>query len=348
MASNHTGAFTFVVSRLLLVVSIIIRAILYPVRLLANILFPLHEFDGLSLNADKSARHFRAQNFSQCSTNPFFEAGYRSALSEANRLSKLCLVYLHSPLHCDSQRFLEMLKTEEVLAYFNNTTTLLNYGNSIHSADGTNAAQILKVKAYPFVALLGTENGDKAEIILRMEGIGDMKPDEFISRLRVCVEAQEGVLREADRRRRLREEEVRLRQEQDREFQQTLLADQLREAERLEAESISRNSVLRKQNTLAAARALLKTEPNCSESNVAKLRLTLPSGKKVDRRFYSNETLEHVQAFLRIYIEENGVNIENFSMSSSFPKRTFEDTSVTIDEAGLSPMAVIMVQDLDA
>lgn len=284
-----------------------------------------------------------------------------ATVTEAQRRSQICLIYLHSPLHRDAEHFLNRtLRANAVESFLASAQTRLAcYANSIHTADGAHAAQTLSVSSYPFVAVLGLKrdsgNGGatRAEVVLRMEGIGQMESEEFLSRVRAAVESQEEVLREVERRRRIREEEIRLREEQDREFQQTLLADQRREAERQREEHARETAVLNaqraKQSKLDAARALLKPEPSTNGAEkTARLRLTLPTGKKIDRRFLAEDKIEHVRAFLTINFEENDVGIENFSLSSSYPKKVFEDGSISLEEAGLCPMAVLMVQDLDA
>mmetsp|Transcript_16548 Transcript_16548/g.20599 ORF Transcript_16548/g.20599 Transcript_16548/m.20599 type:complete len:383 (-) Transcript_16548:115-1263(-) len=356
-------------SRILIITALLLRLALYPLRLILTLLFPPNEFDGLSHTADKSAAHFSRTHFSSNGSSgdgedssPFTGTGYQTTLLDAQRQSKICLVYLHSPLHRDADQFLTLLKSPTVSRYLATTPRLTCYANSIHTADGANAAQSLAVNSYPFVAVLGmiesTTGGQqqqqqgRAEIILRMEGIGGMSSEEFLTRVRVGVESQEEVLREVERRRRIREEEIMLRQEQDREFQQTLLADQRREAERRrqeeEAQAAEQNLINQKQSRLQRAGELLQPEPAPGVGPVAKLRITLPSGKKVDRRFLASERLESVEAFLILYFEENDVAIENFSMSSTYPKRVYDDMSLSVEEAGLCPMAVIMVQDLDA
>jgi FAS-associated factor 2 len=53
---------------------------------------------------------------------------------------------------------------------------------------------------------------------------------------------------------------------------------------------------------------------------------------------------------LVLHFEEARVEMKNFGISTNFPKRSFgeEEDGLTLVEAGLSPQAVVMVQDLDA
>ncbi len=107
----------------------------------------------------------------------------------------------------------------------------------------------------------------------------------------------------------------------------------------------------KEQKRMNRARELMET---CAEpaagAGVARIRFTLPNGKKVDRRFRSNETIEVLRAFLIVNFDEQGMGIKIFGISTNFPKRSFGEhqDGLTLEEAGLSPQAVVMVQDLDA
>ena len=149
------------------------------------------------------------------------------------------------------------------------------------------------------------------------------------------------------------------RQEQDREFQETLLADQQRENERIakekaekEAKEAEENAIreaeIQKQKYIDECKSMLSPEPTKGASHSTRLRITLPRGTKIDRRFAKTDQIKHVKAFLSIWFHENNVEIERFELSRNYPKKTFTDEEISLEDGGLSPMAVLMVQDLDA
>ena len=79
------------------------------------------------------------------------------------------------------------------------------------------------------------------------------------------------------------------------------------------------------------------------------MRLVLPSGVKLNRRFYADDTIATVKAFLLVHFQENDQpQVQNIGLSTNFPKKTYENDQETLQEAGLVPQAVLMVQDLDA
>lgn len=161
-----------------------------------------------------------------------------------------------------------------------------------------------------------------------------------------------------------RKEERRLREAQDREYQQTLLADQIKDIDRREAEERERRvesereeaeslEKAKEASALEDARARVEragAEPPDGSEGVTRLRFALPSGSKVDRRFHSTDTIKTIQAFLTVYFNKKGINIRNFELSTNFPKRNFgeADGHLTLEKAGLAPQALVMVIDQDS
>lgn len=77
---------------------------------------------------------------------------------------------------------------------------------------------------------------------------------------------------------------------------------------------------------------------------------TGPRRLQVDRRFDEDATVGEVRAFLTLHLIEKDIPIQNFSMSTNFPRRTYEDQDdrLSVKEAGLHPKVVLFVTDLDA
>jgi len=232
---------------------------------------------------------------------------------------------------------------------------------------------MLGVNGFPFMALLsvkgsGSTNGNNnvsMELMLRMEGPQLLKipPNQITTYLNTTITRHAEVLAAEEARRLQREEEQRLREEQDREYQEALLADQMREIERQEAaererreqeerEEAERQKQEKEANRLEDARSLLEAagEPPAGSKGMARMRFTLPNGKKVDRRFRAEDTIKTIRAFLIVHFHEQGIEMKNFGLSTNFPRKSFgeEENGLTLEEAGLAPQAVVMVQDLDA
>jgi hypothetical protein len=173
-------------------------------------------------------------------------------------------------------------------------------------------------------------------------------------------------LTEQETRRIQREQEQELRRQQDEEYQETLRQDQARQAQiqqeqdevrqrQQEQEDAIQRQVLDEQRKLEMAQALIQDEPSVGGTRI---RFVLPSGMKLDRKFYSDQTLKSLKAFLFLHFQQgtnhnnnnNQPAIVNIGLSTNFPKKTFteEDDDKTLQEVGLAPQAALMVQDLDA
>ena len=55
-----------------------------------------------------------------------------------------------------------------------------------------------------------------------------------------------------------------------------------------------------------------------------------------------------VRAFLILHFDENDMEMDNFQLSSNYPKKALVNGDATLEEEGLCPQSVIMVQYLDA
>lgn len=395
-------------SKLMLIITIVWKVILYPIRKLANLLFPVKEFDQNSpYPPDHAAKIFvkmiqqeylspQSQNH-----NPFEEKAYTQIIqdiasnarahntdSDTNPPPKLLLLYIHSPLHRNVPSFVNnTLCHPRILTLLHENKEIITcWGGSVHTADGLNAMLSLHVTSFPFLALVRVhpdhprhdsasrnsngndttirQNSHKMDLLFRMEGIAlQSTPVAMLhTYLSKSLLKYQSILSEQMMQRLQRQEEVRLREEQDREYREALEADQRREREKREEEmkreeeerkqkkSMEREEQKRLERLNSARESLVRNgpEPDASEKGCARVRLMLPSGQRIERRFYGVDTVHVVRSFLVLYFEENNIDIENFQLNCNFPKKVLNDEDATLEDEGLCPQAVVMVQDLDA
>jgi FAS-associated factor 2 len=243
---------------------------------------------------------------------------------------------------------------------------------------------VMGVSRFPFLALLdvkssstsssssGNNNGGvghNMELLLRMEGpqLFSVPPDQIAVYLHTAITRHAELLAAESTRRLLREEESRLRAEQDAEYHEALAADRNREDERRNAAERERREREEEEEAVRVREAMEESriddarsvvgrsggEPPAGSPGVARLRFALPNGKRVDRRFRGSvDTIGTMRAFLVVHFhEESGSGgMRNIGLSTNFPRRTYEesDDGMTLEEAGLAPQAVVMVQDLDS
>jgi FAS-associated factor 2 len=261
----------------------------------------------------------------------------------------------------------------------------------VHTADGASAMESLSVTSFPFLSLVrilpsssrpnnsNHNHGDsmspqerKLELLFRMQGpaLQSVSPATLHTHLSSSLRHYEGILSEQTLRRLQRLEEVRLREEQDREYRETLEADRERQRLKKEEEDRAREEEKRlkeeqeklereKREKLEKARSLLEKstgEPSVISSSsddsqpvkMTRVRLMLPSGKRLERKFKGDDTIDTIRAFLVLHFEETGTVMENFQLNSNYPRKALVDGDKTLESEGLCPQAVIMVQDLDA
>lgn len=167
-------------------------------------------------------------------------------------------------------------------------------------------------------------------------------------------------------------EERLLREQQDREFEESLLADQLRqveEQERKTAAARSSEEVQKAAEAEASAQALAakaaeeakdedqrkrraseilaEAEPVASEGvETVKLSLRLPSGDRLQRTFRATQTLEEVYEWAHCCRPE--AKPKYFELCMSFPTRTLRDKSANLKDLDLIPSAALVLKETES
>lgn len=359
----------------------VLRLILWPMRQVSSFLFPMGEFDGLSpAVASKAAQSFINYLRSLAPSGMLIESennnnnhswtnlGFVAAKDEAINTGSLMLLYLHSPLHRSAETFCAKILCHESMHNFIKQPNVLALGMSIHSGQGAQLSQMVQLQSYPALCLLqppprGASSSSSQSMTLLFLSQGksllSLSADQLVSYLQSCVTRHQTILAEQEARRLEREQETLLRQQQDAEYQATLLADQERERQQAEADAEEARqrraqdeqeaaAERQSQAVLDEARAALHRR-EAPQSGGAMIRFVLPSGQKLNRRFHSDDTIATCKAFLRLHYHDNELEFGTIGLSTSFPRKTYnDDDELTLEEAGLTPQAVLMVQDLDA
>ncbi|CAM9239967.1 unnamed protein product [Discosporangium mesarthrocarpum] len=243
---------------------------------------------------------------------------------------------------------------------------VLVWGASLFHMEGFAVGDLLGACAYPFVGLLLCKPNE-VQVVERVEGTPSTT-ETLLQRLTGAMARFQEQLDRVTRQQRERDEARRLRQEQDDEYRRGLEEDRRRKEEqeelqrtkaREEEEARQRqqeeavSEALREKERLerlSSLRSQIREEPPPGPE-ATRVRLQLPNGSKVDRRFGKDEKVGQVRSFLNIHFESAGIPITNFSMSTNFPRKTYaqgQDDGLTLVEAGLHPQSVLYVHDLDS
>lgn len=331
----------------------------------------LFQVTPVSLNPDRDVQRFidEYQLMYGDDHPPFHSRSYQSAVATAYRQSKFLLVYLHSPMHQDSDVFCRETLAAPSFRTFADAHLLVWAGNIWHP-EAYGLSSQMKVHTYPFVALLVCQSNRTVQIAERIQGT--LTADALVSRLNTAVATFTSILTRQRLEAQRREEAQSLREQQDREYQEAAEADRIaqeqrREEERRRAreqeeaqqqaeldEAMERSRQQSRQDRLDKIRTWFQShpEPTTGGAEVSTVRFQLPQGTKLSRRFNKADTIQVIYDFLRLHFADiagDGVNpIENFSVATHFPKVELTDMERTIEEVGLHPRGMLYVQDLDA
>jgi FAS-associated factor 2 len=316
-------------------------------------------------------------NNSQGPAQVWDTVGFAHAQQQATQKEQLLLVYLYSPLQPLVQKdtargsptvtFCSQLWSRTEMQDLLSLVTPI--GMSVHTGPGAHLAQRLHITIFPALVLLEppplSDNNNHAsssrqtwKLALTVQGATLMRCDvSLLTRYiqQAMAQHQTHIAVHQQRRQEHLESQL-LRQQQDAEYLESLRQDQERERQARQAQEEADQAAAQaaraeEEKQEAAKRALEAAQNTVREpptSGGTMVRFVLPSGSKVNRRFYNDDTMGVLMAYLKVYFHENEIDIKRVSLSTNFPKKTYSDESVTLEEAGLSPQAVLMVQDLDA
>jgi len=313
-----------------------------------------------SLEAIKSPSNFVAQFDSLYSTgHPKFATGsFKEALHEAKSKFKLLIIYLHNgeadvtfPFCCGA------LCAPEVVSLISQSF-IFWVGVVQHNTVSEPIRTTLGIKAsyFPILGVIGNLKGSLTVVDL-LQGI--INPDDLTVRLYQIIDNHQGVLNEMRAEYDKREDARQLKAAQDQAYEDSLNADKIKkeqeEKARLEKAKREEEQQLleeakqleealkiearenRRRNLLAS----LPPEPNVGPDS-CQIKIRLPDGTRLERRFKSDEKLITVYNF----VESTKLHeFEDFTMRLNFPNKLLDrnEGEKTLKELGLVPQAMLNV-----
>lgn len=132
------------------------------------------------------------------SDHPTFLTGsYRTAVEEAHRQSKLLIVYIHSPLHVDSNNFCNNILCSASFKEYVDRNFLFWVG-SITDMEAYSLSIQLKLTSFPFLTIFMCQSRNAVQIADRFNGniTGCESTDEglLIDRLNMALEAYTAIV----------------------------------------------------------------------------------------------------------------------------------------------------------
>lgn len=321
------------------------------------------------------------------------KCSFGESCEQAVAEGKLVLIWLHQEESAATEKLCKDVFQSEAFLELLGTAFLLWAGDVSRFEPGQ-VARILDCSSFPALIVAqplrsGFDNrgafalewpfGNFAQPLLRFsprelgDRLEDMQADTIMAGLLGVAEDHQDAIhqRRAEEERRSGElaEDRRIREEQDREYQEALLADQLaaiaaqedeaarqreaqQQAEEAEAQRRAEAEAARRAEADAAAwearrlarREELLAEPE-AQGAVAKISLRLHSGDRLQRSFAADRPVSEVYEWAHC-CRPSPVPAE-FVLCTSFPVAELADRSATLQEAGLCPSAALLLKAVE-
>jgi len=277
------------------------------------------------------------------------EGSFSTALNRAKNEFKLLIVYLHCSINPNTDQFCREILCNNLITEFFDEHFLFWTGD-ISDKDGYWVSNTLQASGYPFLAVVRQNLVGGFTPVYQIDKI--ITCEELMEQLTSILEAHEPILTNQRIEQEERTRDRLLREEQEREFQQSLLEDQEKEKrireERQRIEEKQREEAYqrqeeerKKQDKIKRQEELLNKlppEPSAGEG-VTQLIFRLSDGSRLQRRFYRTDKLQLVYDF----IDSKNIEQNDYDLVTNFPLRKFDDKTKTLAELDLYPQASLFI-----
>jgi FAS-associated factor 2 len=293
--------------------------------------------------------------------------GWELAAQKAQREGLFLFVYLHSHRHEDSDRFCrDTLCSPAFVDYVN--STFVSWGGDVRSPEASRLASSLQVCKYPYCALLAF-SGARTRLLTYTEGM--VRPEALAESLQSTLVEHEGILWEERLIQEQRDQDRRLREEQDAEYQRSLEADRLKQQQRQQKEEEERRAQMLKEKEeriqremqeeierrkredeefiatrREEKRSLLRDEPNADADAVCVIRVRFPTGETNQRRFKMSDEFRCVVDWVES-LEGNA--FLKFSLATTYPRQVVgqDEYSSTLETLRFATQTALAIQPED-
>jgi len=306
--------------------------------------------------------------------HPSFIGGPFSTFYNANKHSKKpIIIYIHSGANSDSVFFSSLvLSNPEVVKCLKELDVKFWVGEISKENEQVYKSIFGTPMKYPFCAIVGNISNNFTVI----DFINELCPyAELIKRVKNATTKLENEIEKKRRELEIRDNERRIKEEQNELYQRSQREDKLKEQQKLEDDEMAIVSTASKHTTLQECRkaaldaaANLPKEPDFkSIPKPVRIVITLHDGTKKQRYFDPNNKLELVFIWVSGFIAERLKDetflddhsppfdsvgqaiipwtIEAYELVSSYPKKsyTMKDANSTLLEVGLAPGGALLV-----
>ncbi|KAJ3427299.1 fas-associated protein [Anaeramoeba flamelloides] len=274
----------------------------------------------------------------------FYQGTYKEAFRFAKESSKFFVVYLHSSDHTSTSDFcLRVLTDENIIAFVNEN--FIFWGESIKHPSGFLLTNKFFVTTYPFMAVVSTNTRTRSQVVKIFEG--QINADQLMTGLISALEENASAISEQRIQENERSSIRQIREQQDREYQESIERDQERQRiefeqeqqqriERMEREEkIKRKKEKKERQMLELEEKIqnLKPEPDPkTEEGVIRLRVILPDGDKISRCFKKDWEMKTIFDWVDINSNKS-LKPNKYYLVKNYPKTSFSDKNATFEDA---------------
>lgn len=310
-------------------------------------------------------------------------ASLADALARARDAHTALVVLLHSELHEDAHEFVHTVLGDDAVGRLMSEGPFTVWGASALSDEGWKAAQMAGATQFPFMGVFVATSPTANKHVCVARSLGLAQRDAAVSWLEAAraqvgptltMRREEVLQRERDRilrddqekryeevqaedRRRMEEAEAREAERRAEDARRDEAEQKRREEAELaeEAEALARVVRMSTQEQMVeqalAAAARLPSEPAEDEADTTTVRMTLPGGTVLMRRFRAEEPQRAVRDFAAVALHRLGfTGYQAVKVGSRAPAMTMEDgdDGRSLREAGLAPSARLFVTAKEA
>lgn len=287
----------------------------------------------------------------------FLTGSFTSTLRQARQEKKMLCVYFHSPSHDDTPRFLEALAAPEICNYMDHH--FVSYAVNVQNPVGYRLESGLKITGFPVLVFGEAQSSTKFHA--HMIQVGIQTQEELLQTMTdrhntfLAVQAQRTIQeaqRNQDRQMRVNQDDdydrllAEAKRKQEAEEEQKMMQQREREEEERKLEEEQTAQEWRDAVRLEAA-TRLPPEPSGNEPNIM-VKIRLPSGTTVERRFQKTNLIEHIRNFVQsqeLTTIENEY-IDDFILLEPFPRKLYDNDELSLEEAfGRCRVAKLVCQE---
>jgi len=140
------------------------------------------------------------------------------------------------------------------------------------------------------------------------------------------------------------EESRKIREEQDKEYEESLKQDELKERKIMRQHQASITKAKRKEERMKRFEENSPIPPIELNQGVCSIVFRMPNGERVERRFYSNTKLQYLIDFAEAISDIDSIN---FQLVTNLPRTIYTEREITLENAGFTTKALLIVEEIN-